>query len=153
MKELIDCLKENGIIIIKKQQYVVKTKTWYSIEEDKNTIYIKCELSNNKVLVIIPADNLTYIGEVIPNMKYEKISNDKIRYNNIIFNKTGEGNQFIKKIEFGNKNEVEGRCLFEDYEASNNIISLGVLKDKGDIRADVYASIINVEDIQIEKEI
>ena len=74
MKELIDCLKENGIIIIKKQQYVVKTKTWYSIEEDKNTIYIKCELSNNKVLVIIPADNLTYIGEVIPNMKYEKIS-------------------------------------------------------------------------------
>ncbi|WP_300891805.1 hypothetical protein [uncultured Clostridium sp.] len=40
MKELIDCLKENGIIIIKKQQYVVKTKTWYSIEEDKNTIYI-----------------------------------------------------------------------------------------------------------------
>ncbi|MCI8470058.1 hypothetical protein [uncultured Clostridium sp.] len=86
-------------------------------------------------------------------MKYEKISNDKIRYNNIIFNKTGEGNQFIKKIEFGNKNEVEGRCLFEDYEASNNIISLGVLKDKGDIRADVYASIINVEDIQIEKEI
>lgn len=153
MKELIDSLKENEIINIKEQQYVVKTKTWYSIEEDNNTRYIKCELSNNKVLVIIPEDNLIYIGEVIPNMKYEKISNDKIRYNNTIFSKTGEGNQFIKEIEFGNKDEVEGRCLFEDYEASNTIISLGILKDKGDIRADVYANIIKIEDIQIRKEI
>lgn len=150
MEKLIDSLKENEQIIIKEEQYIVKTKTWYSIEEDNTTSYVKCELSDNKVLVIIPEDNLIYIGKVIENMKYEKVSNDKIRYNNSIFNKTGEGHQFIVNIEFGNKEEVEGRCTFEDYEAKNNIISLGILTEKG-IRADVYANIINLEDIKIKE--
>ena len=65
----------------------------------------------------------------------------------MIFNKTGEGHQFIKEIEFGNKNEVEGKCIFEDYELNNYIISLGILENN--IKADVYASIINMNDIEI----
>lgn len=148
MKKLIDNLRENEVIMIKKKPYIVKTKTWYSIEEDKNTSYIKCELSDNKVLVIIPEDNLIYIGKIIENMKYEKISENTIIYDNIIYTKTGEGHQFITNIEFGNKNEVEGTCIFEDYEAENNVISLGVLTDENK-RADVYADIIQIEDIQI----
>lgn len=150
METLINRLKENEQITIEKEQYIVRTKTWYSIEEDKTTSYVKCELSNNRVLVIIPEDNLIYIGKVIENMKYEKISNDKIKYKDIIFNKTGEGHQFILNIEFGDKDEVEGKCTFEDYESGNNIISLGVLTDKG-IRADVYANIIQVEDIIVKE--
>ncbi len=149
MEKLINSLSENKQIRIKNEQYTVKTKTWYTIEEDTTTSYIKCELSGNKALVIIPEDNLIYIGKVIENMKYEKISEDKIKYNNIIFNKTGEGHQFIVKIEFGDVEVVEGRCIFEDYEAGNNIISLGILTDKN-IRADVYADIITVEDIEIK---
>ena len=150
MEKLINSLSENKQIRIKNEQYIVKTKTWYTIEEDTTTSYIKCELSDNKVLVIIPDDNLVYIGKVIENMKYEKISDDKIKYNNIIFNKTGEGHQFIVNIEFGDKELVEGRCIFEDYEAGNNIISLGILTDKN-VRADVYADIITVEDIEIKE--
>lgn len=149
MEKLINSLSENKQIRIKNEQYIVKTKTWYTIEEDTTTSYIKCELSGNKALVIIPEDNLIYIGKVIENMKYEKISDDKIKYNNIIFNKTGEGHQFIVNIEFGDEETVEGRCIFEDYEAGNNIISLGILTDKN-IRADVYADIITVEDIEIK---
>ena len=64
--------------------------------------------------------------------------------------KAGEGHQFITKIEFGNEDEVEGKFIFEDYEAENNIISLGILPDKENVRADVYADILNIEDIEIK---
>ena len=82
-------------------------------------------------------------------MKYEKLSEDKLIYNNIIYNKVGDGHQFITNIEFGNEDEVEGKCLFEDYEAEDKIISLGILTDKGNIKADVYANVLNLEDIKI----
>ncbi len=150
MEKLINSLLENGQIMIRNKQYILKTKTWYTIEEDTSTSYVKCELSDNKVLVIIPDDHLIYIGKVIEDMKYEKITDDKIKYNNIVFNKTGYGHQFIANIEFGDKELVEGRCIFEDYESVNNVISLGILSDKN-IRADVYADIITIEDIEIKE--
>lgn len=128
---------------------MLKLKHGIGIEEDNSTSYIKCELSNNKVLVIIPDDKLIYIGEIISNMKYERVSEDKISYNNVVFNKTGDGHQFIKNIEFGSKDEVEGKCIFEDYEAENNIISLGVLPDKNNVRADVFADILELGDIEL----
>ena len=150
MENLISKLNKNTQIIIKGEKYAIKTKTWYSIEEDKTASYVKCELSNNKVLVIIPDDELIYIGRVIENMRYERISEYEIKYNDELFNKTGEGHQFITNIEFGNKDEVEGKCIFEDYEFENNIISLGILPDKENLKADVYADILNIEDIEIE---
>lgn len=150
MKNLISKLNKNTQIIIKAEEYTVKTKTWYSIEEDRTSSYIKCELSNNKVLVIIPDDELIYIGRIIENMTYEKISENEIKYNDTLFNKTGEGHQFIKKIEFGNEDEVEGKCIFEDYESENNIISLGILPDKENLKADVYADILSKEDIEVK---
>ena len=62
---------------------------------------------------------------------YENPDNDghfmfaffNIKAEDIEIKKTGDGHQFIKDIEFGNENEVEGKCIFEDYEAENNIIS------------------------------
>ena len=147
MKNLIRNLNKNTKIIIKNSEYIVKTKTWYTIEEDNTVSYVKCELSNNKALVIIPDDNLMYIGEIIENMNYERISEEIIKYNNIIFNKTGEGHQYITRIEFGDIEEVEGKCIFEDYEAGDNIISLGILTDKQNKRADVYADILTLKDI------
>lgn len=150
MKNLINKLNKNAQIIIKGKEYIVKTKTWYSIEENKTTSYVKCELSNNKVIVIIPDDELIYIGRIIENMRYERMSKDRIKYNDTLFSKTGEGHQFITKIEFGNEDEVEDKWIFEDYEAENNIISLGILPDKENVRADVYADILNMEDIEIK---
>lgn len=128
---------------------MLKPKHGIGIEEDETTSYIKCELSDNKVLVVIPDDELIYIGEIISNMKYEKVSENKISYNNVSFNKTGDGHQFIKNIEFGSKDEVEGKCIFEDYEAGDNIISLGVLPEKDNIRADVFADILELEKIEL----
>lgn len=152
MKNLVNELKKDVKIVIKDKEYIVKTKTWYSIEEDENASYIKCELSNNKVLVVIPDDELMYIGEVIENFSYERISEEQLKYNNKIFNKTGDGHQIIKKIEFGNEQEVEGKCVFEDFESDNNIISLGILTDKENKKADVLADIIEIVDVKIEGE-
>ena len=149
MKDLINKLNKNTQIQISGEKSIVKTKTWYSIEEDITVSYVKCELSNNKVLVIIPEDELIYVGSVTENMNYERISKDKIKYKNSLFSKTGDGHQFITKIEFGNEDEIEGKCIFEDYESESNIISLGILPDKGNIKADVYAEIINIDDIKI----
>lgn len=149
MEELLNNINEKTKIIIKGSEYTVETKTWYSIEEDSEVTYVKCELSNNRVLVIIPDDELIYIGQVVENMKYERISEDKIKYQNQTYVKTGEGHQFITKIEFGDKDKVEGKCTFEDYESGNNVISLGVLTEKNNRRADVYSDIINIEDIEI----
>lgn len=149
MENLITSLKPNAHIVIKGEKYIVKTKTWYSIEEDETASYIKCELSGNRMLVIIPDDELIYIGQVIENMQYERISSEVIQYENEKFTKTGDGHQFIKNIEFGNENEVEGKCIFEDYESENHIISLGILPDKNNVRADVYADILEMEDINI----
>lgn len=81
-------------------------------------------------------------------MIYEKISEDTIKYNDKLFRKAGEGHQFITKIEF--ENEVEGKSIFEDYETENNIISLGILPDKENVRADVCVDILNIEDIEIK---
>ena len=149
MKDLINKLNKDTQIQINDEKSIIKTKTWYSIEEDKTVSYVKCELSNNKVLVIIPDDELMYVGCVIENMNYKRLSEDSISYNNKIFNKTGEGHQIITKVEFGDNEEVEGNCIFEDYESESNIISLGILPDKGNVKADVYAEIINLDDIKI----
>lgn len=151
MENLINNLKENVVLIIKNEEYVVKTKTWYSLEEDESASYIKCELSDNKVLVVIPDDNLIYIGEAFENLDYERISDEQIKYKDIIFTKAGDGHQVITNIEFGSEDEVEGKCIFEDYEAEENIISLGVLPDKGNKVADVFADIIDLDEIQIKK--
>ena len=149
MKNLVNELKKDVKLVIKNKEYMVKTKTWYSIEEDENASYIKCELSDNKVLVVIPDDELMYIGEVIENLNYERISEEQLKYNNKIFNKTGDGHQIIKNIEFGDQEEVEGKCVFEDFESDNNIISLGILTDKENKKADVLADIIDMKDIKI----
>lgn len=150
VKDLISKIRKETKIKIKGIEYLVKTKTWYSIEEDKNSEYLKCELSNNKVLVIIPDDELIYIGKIIDNMKFERISEKEIIFENKIFYKVGNGNQFILRIEFGNEDQVEGKCIFEDYENENNIISLGILPDKENTRADVFAEIINLDDVIID---
>ena len=149
MKNLINKLNKDTQIQINGEKSTIKTKTWYSIEEDMTASYVKCELSNNKVLVIIPDDELIYVGCVIENMNYEILSDDSISYNNRVFNKTGSGHQFIIKIEIGNEEEVEGNCIFEDYESDSNIISLGILTDKNNIKADVYAEILKLDDIKI----
>lgn len=43
MKNLISRLNKNTKIIINGEEYIVKSKTWYSIEEYKTATYVKHE--------------------------------------------------------------------------------------------------------------
>lgn len=149
MEELIEKLNENTRISIKGKEYIVKTKTWYTTEEDSSVEYVKCELSGKMVLVIIPSDELMYIGEVIPNLDYTRLDDYTLSYQGNIFDKSGDGHQYITNIEFGDEDEVEGSCTFEDYECGENIISLGILTDMEDERADVFATVLDLEDVEI----
>lgn len=148
MEELVKNIKENMTLVIKGKEYIIKTKTLYGIEEDIEVYYYKCIMNTGDTLVIIPDDNLIYIGKEIEDIKYDRPEKTVLKYNGIKFNKTGEGNQYIKNIEFG-KN-VEGKCVFEDFESQNQIISLGYLPAE-DRRADILADIIDFKDIKLNK--
>lgn len=150
MEELINNIKENVKVIINGKEYIVKTKTLYGIKEDEEAYYYKCIMNTGDTLVIIPDDNLIYIGNEIEDMKYERPAIDRLIYNDKIYHKTGEGNQYIKNIDFGT--DVEGNCRFEDFESEKQIISLGFLTDENNKIADVLADIIGIDDIKFIKE-
>lgn len=149
MEELINNIKENAKIIINGKEYIVKTKTLYGIEEDTEAYYYKCIMKTGDTLVIIPDDNLLYIGKEIENLEYRRTEESTLIYNGKVFVKTGDGNQFIKNIEFGEN--VEGKCIFEDFVGIKQIISLGYLPDE-DRRADILADILDINNIKISKE-
>lgn len=145
--ELLQSITTNTKLTIKDQIYTVHSKTKYTTEEDPSTYYYKFELSGEKVLVIIPNDDLIYLGEVIPNMQYRLLSDDELEYNHETYHRTGSGHQYIVEIEFGNPSGVEGKCEFEDFESDIHVISLGILEHNK--RADILADILSIDDVKI----
>ena len=149
MEELINNIKENVKININGKDYIVKTKTLYGIEEDEDAYYYKCILNTGDTLVIIPDDDLIYIGKEIENLKFRRPEESVLFYNENLFFKVGDGNQFIKNIEFGTG--IEEKCIFEDFVSQDQIISLGYLPDE-ERRADILADIIDIKNIKVVKE-
>lgn len=149
MEELINNIKENVKININGKDYIVKTKTLYGIEEDEDAYYYKCILNTGDTLVIIPDDDLIYIGKEIENLKFRRPEESVLFYNENLFVKVGDGNQFIKNIEFGTG--IEEKCIFEDFVSQAQIISLGYLPDE-ERRADILADIIDIKNIKVVKE-
>ncbi len=149
MEELINNIKENVKININGKDYIVKTKTLYGIEEDEDAYYYKCILNTGDTLVIIPDDDLIYIGKEIGNLKFRRPEESVLFYNENLFVKVGDGNQFIKNIEFGTG--IEEKCIFEDFVSQDQIISLGYLPDE-ERRADILADIIDIKNIKVVKE-
>jgi len=149
MEELINNIKENVKININGKDYIVKTKTLYGIEEDEDAYYYKCILNTGDTLVIIPDDDLIYIGKEIENLKFRRPEESVLFYNENLFVKVGDGNQFIKNIEFGTG--IEEKCIFEDFVSQDQIISLGYLPDE-EGRADILADIIDIKNIKVVKE-
>ena len=149
MEELINNIKENVKININGKDYIVKTKTLYGIEEDEDAYYYKCILNTGDTLVIIPDDDLIYIGTEIENLKFRRPEESVLFYNQNLFVKVGDGNQFIKNIEFGTG--IEEKCIFEDFVSQDQIISLGYLPDE-ERRADILADIIDIKNIKVVKE-
>ena len=146
--KFIEDIKYKSCIQIKGKKYIVYSKTHYTTKSD-NSYYVKIKLSEDKILLIIPDDELICLGEVIENMQYKQIDNDTISFREEIYKKVGNDYQLVKEIEFGDSTNVEEECEFIDYESENGnkTISLGILKPSNE-RADVYANVIDIEDIK-----
>ena len=147
-EELVKKLSENIKITVKGEEYIVISKAFYTIEEDNNVEYIKCKLNKHKMLVIIPSDELMYIGFEDNNLGWKLLDDENILVNGIKYKKVGAGNQIVKSVEFGEDKYVEKECDFIDYEAEDGktVISLSVLKENNE-RSDIIAEIISLDDL------
>lgn len=148
MNELVEKIKKNRKLFIDNIEYNVVSLTKYQTLENQNEIYYKAVLDNHKILVILD-NEISYYGEIVPNLNYTNNNDDTITYRNNIYELVGKGNQRVIEIMFGNADTVEKDCLYTDYECDENIISLGILTSKNNEIADVVAKYIKNKDIII----
>lgn len=141
MNELVEKIKKNRKLFIDNVEYNVVSLTKYQTLENETEIYYKAVLDNHKILVILD-NEVSYFGEIVPNLNYMNNDDGTITYKNNIYEFVGKGNQRVIEIIFGNSDTVEKDCLYTDYECDKNIISLGILTSKNNEIADVVAKYI-----------
>ena len=146
MNLLINNIIDKKKVLINNIKYNVLSLTKYYTLEDKNEIYYKAVLSGHKILVILD-DEVSYLGEIVPNLNYVKNQDGTITYNNRVYKLVGKGNQKVIEKIFGADEMIEKDCLFTDYECDENVISLGILTDKNNEIADVVAKYISKSEI------
>ena len=148
-EEIIKNINKSMDIYIRNEKYKVLSKTFYTTKDNQNISYIKCKLDKNKVLVIIPNDELVYIGEINNNLIYITLDDNHILFKDMKYRKVATGYQLVKNIEFGDDKDIEKECEFIDYESEDgkNIISFAILKSNNE-KADIIAEIIYVDNLK-----
>lgn len=148
-EELIEKIKNNTELIIEAKHYKVLSKTFYITKNDTEHAYVKCKLSENKVLVIIPIDKMMYLGEINNHLEIITLDSNTIEYNSKVYHKVTEDYQLVKKIDFGIDTDIEKECAFIDYESEDNtsIISFGTLENN--IQADIIGTIFDISKIEL----
>ncbi len=148
MFKLIDSVKESSKIRVHGRDYKVLAKVFYVTESETQKWYAKIQLENHYVLVISPYDDYMYFGYVGEAMKYGFPSPDALEFEGDVYKKDADDYQIVKQFVFGNCLTMEGEVLFSDYSYENKIISLGLITRTGK-RADVYAEVIDIEDVEV----
>jgi hypothetical protein len=146
---LVSKIIKGSRVEINNEIYDVLSKAHYTTVGNQEANYSKYKLDKKKVLVIIPSDELVYLGELNNNIQYKRIDKEKIEYNSVIYSKVAEDSQILKNIEFGEDSDVEKECDFIDYQSDDGkkIISFGVLKN-GE-KADIIANVLFIEDVKV----
>ncbi len=150
MFKLIENIKENSEIEIQGKKYRVLAKVFYVTESEKQNWYAKIQLENHYVLVISPFDDYMYFGYVGEAMNCDFPTPDVLEFEGNIYNKDVDDYQMVKEFVFGDYLSMEGEVKFSDYSFDDKIISLGLITRTGK-RADVYAEVITIDDVRIEK--
>ena len=148
MFKLIDSVKENSKIRVHGRDYKVLAKVFYVTESETQKWYAKIQLENHYVLVISPYDDYMYFGYVGEAMKCGFPSPDALEFEGDVYKKDADDYQIVKQFVFGNCLTMEGEVQFSDYSYENKIISLGLITRTGK-RADVYAEVIDIEDVEV----
>lgn len=148
MFKLIEAIKENTKIRVRGKKYNVLAKVLYVTESETENWYAKIQLENHHVLVISPYDNFMYFGYVGDAMPCEFPSPETLEFEGNIYKKDADDYQIVKKFVFGNCLTMEGEVQFSDYSCEDKIISLGLITRTGQ-RADVYAEIVQIGDVEV----
>ena len=148
MFKLIEAIKENSRIRVQGKDYRVLAKVFYVTESETENWYAKIQLENHYVLVISPYDHFMYFGYVGEAMPCEFPSPETLEFEGNIYTKDADDYQIVKQFVFGNCLTMEGEVQFSDYSYEDKIISLGLITRTRQ-RADVYAEVIEIEDIEI----
>ena len=149
MKNLIN-LKQNSFIEINGKKYQVLTKTTY-ITNSSTDEYIKYILSNHNILVVIPVDEMIYLGNIVEDFEKNMTFSKSITYKNKQFSQVASDYQIVKSVDFGNPQEVEGEVFWADYaceEDEQTYISCAYVP-KTNKRADIVGTILDKNDIKI----
>ena len=149
MEKLLN-LKQNDIISINQKKFDVLTKTTY-VTNSSTDEYIKYILSEHNVLVVIPADEMIYIGKIVGEFESGTTFSDKISFNGFNFEKVASDYQLVKWVEFGNPQDVEGEVVWADY-ANDDVPEIYIScawVPKTNTRADIVGTILKTEDIKI----
>jgi len=148
MFKLIEAIKENSKIRVQGKEYNVLAKVFYVTESETKNWYAKIQLENHYVLVISPYDDFMYFGYVGDAMPCEFPSPETLEFEGNIYKKDADDYQIVKQFVFGNCLTMEGEVLFSDYSYDDKIISLGLVTRTGQ-RADVYAEVIEIGDVEV----
>lgn len=148
-KEYINRINSNTKLEILGQKYDVLSKTSYYTKNNPEVSYYKMVLTNHKILLILLEDDMAYIGEVNNNLGYRKSDNETITLDNSVYKKIVEDYQYVNKIEFGDKSNVEFECDYTDYESEDGttVISVATLRPEN-VPDDTIVKKLNIEDIK-----
>ena len=145
MFKLIEAIKENSKIRVRGKDYNVLAKVLYVTESETQKWYAKIQLENHFVLVISPYDDYMYVGDA---MKCGFPSPETLEFEGNLYKKDADDYQMVKQFVFGDFLTMEGEVQFSDYSYEDKIISLGLLTRTGK-RADVYAEVIALEEVEV----
>lgn len=148
MFKLIEAIKDNTKIRVQGKNYNVLAKVLYVTESETENWYAKIQLENHYVLVISPYDDFMYFGYVGDAMPCDFPSPATLEFEGNIYKKDADDYQIVKQFVFGNCLTMEGEVQFSDYSCEDKIISLGLITRTGQ-RADVYAEIIQIGDVEV----
>ncbi len=145
--KILENITNKCMIKIHDNFYKVLSKSQYVTHENNQEIYFKLNLNKNKILVILPSEEVIYFGDEIIDTNTFSLNSDSFEYNNEVYEKMANGNQIYLNTSFGEP--LEKNCIFTDFEnkTQTKIISLGVLEDNK--RSDIYAEYIQETDIEI----
>lgn len=149
MKKILN-LTKNQKISICGEEFEVLSKTVYMTQTSTDE-YVKYILSGHKILVVIPTDNMIYLGTIVEPFEQNQTFSDEIIFNSISFSKVASDYQVVKCVEFGNPQEVEGEVVWADYandETPETYISCAYVP-KTNSRADIVGKILEIGDIKI----
>lgn len=141
-------INEGTILRILGKEYEVKAKVKYVTETETVNWYAKIQLNDHHVLVVAPFDDYMYFGFVGEPQPCGFPSPDHIIYEGKSYKKDAEDYQIVKEFVFGDFLSMEGEVRFADYSREDSLISLGLVVRTQE-RADVYATVINLSDVEI----